>query len=259
MKTIKYYFSIALGVLGAGFYLALAKPGSKAWGTVAQSYAARLAQEEQALFAQFFKIFNITPEIWQNYKDSCKEPFFAYENNQIARANSEATQQLSPELARVVDRAIADSGIDRSIDVYSDVMTHAIHNGVFINEPELNELNNNPTHMHATILHEMQHLIYQDLYVGYCLETLKAQAMERCPDFDLAQYNELMRQWYLFREKRADLMAGCTHPTCAKAMAEFWQSYIERYGDNDGAGTHPKPSDRLAYCQALESQMTKFA
>lgn len=258
MKKLRLILALVTATTGLAF---IAYQAPKPWVFVAAEYSQALAQEENSLMGQFFKFFSITDQMWQNYKTSSKEAFLAYENRQVEKAASYAKQPVSTELAQLVNKVIVDSAIDRCIDVHSDIMTHAIHNKVFIDESELDEMHHgNQKQLEASILHEMQHLIYEDLHTAYTLETLKQECIENNGQtFDEQAWDGLMTQLYLFREKRADLMAGCSHPDCVKAQVEFWTEYIETNGDNDGHGTHPRPSQRLAYCTELSTKMGNIA
>lgn len=100
----------------------------------------------------------------------------------------------------------------------------------------------------AVIMHEIAHIIYNDSIVWRAMLDL----VERAPFYKKPQGLLIMRKWALFREKRADVIAGLSGYRRAQALAHFYKKLLDSKQYNVWINvTHPKLQKRIAYLNDL--------
>ena len=104
--------------------------------------------------------------------------------------------------------------------------------------------------MESSILHEIQHIKFHDNFIAFCLTRLLDQTFF----FAIWRWNNWLKDWQHFRERRADLFSGLIDKTYAQARVHLFQSYLARFGDYQSE-THPSIKERYLYMQDLCDRM----
>lgn len=106
-----------------------------------------------------------------------------------------------------------------------------------------------PEESEALIMHEIIHILYQDAVVWRAMFNLVDQAFILKRPLGLLH----MRAWALFRERRADILAGLSGHGRAEALAHFYQKLSDSKDFNTWIDiTHPKLKKRVNYLLALD-------
>jgi hypothetical protein len=216
---------------------------------VIQSYVQKLDQEDALLKNQFRKALGISQEGWDSAIahahiscDSDDADFKKeYQNN----------DEVHSELRELATNLLKERGIDPSkiaLINNSPQSPTSCKSSIGLSIEFFSMHKATHEEKEAVIMHEIAHIIHKDSIVWRAMLDL----VERAPFYKKPQGLLIMRKWSLFREKRADLIAGLSGYRRAQALAHFYKKLLESKQYNVWINvTHPKLQKRIAYLNDL--------
>ncbi len=182
------------------------KKEAKPWAAVEERYRRELQAEEKQLMEEFFRLTNITQEEWDNERTKFKLSYLTNEKK-LARAKKKSkSHPPTPLVANTIKFHLKQQGVNpQSIPlIRSDrgnfvAMTDQL--SIWVNEKELKSSSLN--FIHATILHEIEHIKNEDVTTRLLIRKLFNQKnVPWLPRWDF------LNRHLIFCEKRADILAG---------------------------------------------------
>jgi hypothetical protein len=244
--------------------------GAQVPSKVKALYAQKIQKQQDEIMHGFFSLLGISYTEWTTFKKACMAAYLEKEKQDLANIEARCTKSVSSELKSKIETLLKNSQIDRPIAIvrdyspeHADIQT--THNAIIISEEAFNSWHQTDEQKEATILHEIQHLIWQDAFTAFCLNELKdrclgmdkssgtkswmqqAWSMIRTTfkKFNADSWNSLIKKWQHFREWRADILGSLTNTKYIKARIDFWQHFIKVAVETEANEDHPSAQSRL--------------
>jgi predicted metal-dependent hydrolase len=251
-KSLKQIILRLSLVLGLAFLLGLLHSVDKKVASAQSSTSQTIAAQIQPIdiYAQELKKQEI--ELWQKLEnvgikqEACAQLEKKYANtlDKMIRKNRKT---ISAETKNLITTVLTDFDIDPttiSLVTYTDDSpAAAVEKIIFVDEINLKKFSK--AAQKFIIAHELQHIIYKDIFKRTAFEDLIPKHKKSA----LKSRQHPVNQFYRFQEKRADIYTACKNKEYAQGYIDFIKQRLEN-GDTPGI-THPKSSERLALGQEI--------
>lgn len=231
---------------------------------VAAWYHKNLAQEAESLQQEMLTLFNISYDAWQVYKNnkeaSYKSACDKRDKDIVSSAFYAPPSQLIQSIARniLAQRGLSHRNIPllyKYATVESTLFSITLSDSYFNHVCPLDpQRNSEHIVVEAFILHELSHMQYADMFERYCMQSFVIEH----PEINRAAWNSFMGYYNYFIEQRADIVAGLVDIKYAKALAQFFNDRLKKYGEikpEESTGEHPLYAERCAYLAQLVEYM----
>ncbi len=216
-------------------------------------HIATLQEEENKIKAKFLKISGASEAEWQQ---ALKQAAEQYDQKEVGyRAQLGAHPQPSDAIKNCAQSLLMEQGGDPA---KLQIMSNSPGAGpvtyksiIAISQDFLAKFNATQDETEGVLMHEIIHYIKQDEVCWLaCKIMYDAKSW-----FIQIRLNPILHVWQLFREKRADILAGLSKPSRAQALANFYKKLLnsESYYPKDAH--HPPMRKRIDYMLALYESM----
>lgn len=234
---------------------------------VVAKYAQLMADEYNEILQGFFALCGgVSANEWNAHMAFCLPRYEAQENSEIAQLQQKQSRPLRQETVALCRTILQQAGISRSVQIISDSETpsdlYAFRSSLMINELQCDMLYPQEKHKEAVLWHEMQHLKFEDTFIGFCINELYKKYEKYASHLydELAwnsltlAWNALIHRWGHFIERRADILGALANPSLIQARRQSLQ-YIMHNFDNSCDSDHPSIASRCAMIAQLEREI----
>jgi hypothetical protein len=251
------------------------------WGAAAKTYIEKFEAQEQMLFDELFAICEITRSDWQKFISSKEFGFWLYEATQSLKNQTclngncnEVSKEIRLKFQEFFKKFdIRLSTIELIQSIKDDFVMKSTRDHIYVkrkyDKQYVKAINENiRVHnkylVEHVMLHEIVHLIHDDMYVHYCLMLLLNQTPAIKVDKKIK--DDFMMKYMHFREMRADILAALSDKKYAQECAKelnwdtSWLNYIISAGDvpSDFVDPeHPTRSTQKMYMNKLVKDMNE--
>jgi len=218
-------------------------------------YHANLSQEEQALKTVFFRAVGMSELDWQK---ALEQAYVAYDEDEISiKKQSEKFPTPSFEIKQSIAKLMREQClIPESVQVLgnkSGLVLRAFKSIILVADDFFKKYNATQDEIEAVLLHEIIHISKLDEVELLALKMI----YDNLPWYTKLRVAPLLQRWKLFREKRADILAGLTSPARAYALASFYIKVLNSPYYLPSDPTHPPLHKRIEYMKALGDSLQK--
>lgn len=248
-KIIASYDKTVLDIAGqrANYYSHLR---SKPWAHIASIYIAQLKDEEQELLTRILTQAKSSQVAFNQHVAKVRQSFQAERNKVVQELPQKKLSSLTKNMIAAVLKSnglvLKNLQIIHVADLSGDMCV--VGNFLIVEEQNIKKrlsfIDNCPQSM---ILHEMQHILHDDVVTRYALHDFLSTQAARI-SFEVK--DALCAQLNKFQEKRADMLAALSDLKYAYAMILYFEQY-----KTSGGGDHPTGAERLLYVQQIYHEM----
>lgn len=223
---------------------------------VAAKYSKIMADEYNEILQGFFALCaGVSAAEWNAHVASCLPWYVRQEQAEIQQLKQRQSAPLRADTIALCNKVLQQASICRPVQIVSDAQTlndiYAARSSIMIREQQFDVLYPYEEFKEATLWHEMQHLKFEDTFIGFCINQLYNKHAARV--YNVPAWNKLVHRWDHFIERRADILGALAQPSLIKARAESLK-YLTCCDTSADAG-HPSIESRYAMMAQLEREI----
>ena len=226
--------------------------------TVKAKYSKLLADEYNEILHGFLSMCGVSLTEWKAHVQSCLPNYEKEEAHDAQAIKNNGSKPLRPNTIALVKKMLEQAKINRPVHILSNQQTgndaYARRSIVVINEQKCDTECPKQAYFEAMMSHEMQHLIFEDTFVGFCISELYKKHGQRVKN--VQAWNALLHRFEHFYERRADILGALAKPEYVAVRREAF-NYLMTWFDLSEDKDHPSMQSRYAQMVQIEREIQK--